>query len=92
MKTKSTLTEIAEKAGVSIATVSRFLNDTGTVSPATQQKVLQAMRELEYDAALSRPEALLQTILVLVPDFVNPLRRNATDAATVKAINAGMHK
>ena len=47
MKVKSTLTQIAEKADVSIATVSRILNDTGRVSPATRQKVIQAIRELE---------------------------------------------
>lgn len=79
MTTKSTLVQIAKKAGVSIATVSRFLNDTGNVSPATRQKVLQAIRELEYDSALSRPDAILQTILVLVPDFVNPFYASIID-------------
>lgn len=79
MNPKSTLVQIAQKAGVSIATVSRFLNDTGRVSPATRQKVLQAMRELEYDAELSKPDALFQTLLVLVPDFVNPFYASIID-------------
>lgn len=79
MKSKSTLVQIAQKAGVSIATVSRILNDTGRVSPATRQKVLQAIRELEYDLALSGPESIFQTILVLVPDFVNPFYANIID-------------
>ena len=86
MNTKSTLVEIAQKAGVSIATVSRFLNDTGRVSPTTRQKVLQAMRELEYDSALSRPESVLHTILVLVPDFVNPFYASIIDGIQQTAL------
>lgn len=79
MKSKATLTQIAEKAGVSIATVSRILNDTGRVSPATRQKVLHAIRELEYDAVPGRIAPLYQSILVLVPDFVNPFYANIID-------------
>ena len=54
MKGKPTLIQIADKAGVSIATVSRILNETGQVSPATRQKVLHAIRELEYDTVLAK--------------------------------------
>ena len=79
MNTKSTLVQIAQKAGVSIATVSRFLNDTGNLSPATRQKVLEAIRELEYTSAISRTEAAFHTILVLVPDFVNPFYASIID-------------
>ena len=78
MQPKATLTQIAEKAGVSIATVSRILNDTGRVSPPTRQKVLSAMRELEYHSA-ARPAPLYQSILVLVPDFANPFYANIID-------------
>lgn len=87
MKSKSTLTQIAEKAGVSIATVSRILNDTGKVSPATRQRVAQAIRELEYDSALKRPTPVYQTILVLVPDFVNPFYANIIDGIQQTAHN-----
>ena len=52
MKTKSTLMQIAEKAGVSIATVSRIMNDSGKVSPGTRQKVMQAMLELDSNTTL----------------------------------------
>lgn len=79
MSAKSTLTKIARQAGVSIATVSRVLNDTGRVSPATRQKVYGAMRELEYDCALNRAAPVCQTILVLVPDFANPFYANIID-------------
>ena len=87
MKTKSTLTEIAEKAGVSIATVSRILNDTGRVSPATRQKVLQAIREMEEDFSLRSCAAFYQRILVLVPDFFNPFYANIIDGIQQTAHN-----
>ena len=87
MKTKSTLTAIAEKAGVSIATVSRILNDTGRVSPATRQKVIQAMRDLEQDSSLRYPGQFYQRILVLVPDFFNPFYANIIDGIQQTAHN-----
>lgn len=87
MKSKSTLTQIANRAGVSIATVSRILNDTGRVSPSTRQKVLHAIRELEYDSALKRPTPVYRTILVLVPDFVNPFYANIIDGIQQTAHN-----
>lgn len=87
MKSKSTLTEIAQKAGVSIATVSRILNDTGRVSATTRQRVTQAIRELECDSALKRALPVYQTILVLVPDFVNPFYANVIDGIQQTAHN-----
>ncbi len=40
--------DIADKAGVSIATVSRILNKKGSVSPKTRDKVLKIMDEMGY--------------------------------------------
>jgi LacI family transcriptional regulator/LacI family asc operon transcriptional repressor len=40
--------DISEKAGVSIATVSRVLNGKDTVSPKTREKVLAVMKEMSY--------------------------------------------
>ena len=48
MGKRPTLTQIAERCGVSIATVSRVLSGKDPVAPATQQKVLRAIRELEH--------------------------------------------
>ena len=72
MHEKPTLTQIAQRAGVSIATVSRVLNGKDTVSPVTRDKVLQAMRELEFDPAGSVSVAPGQSILALLPGFDNP--------------------
>ena len=43
-----TIYDISEKAGVSIATVSRVLNGSSNVSEKTKQKVLAVMDECEY--------------------------------------------
>lgn len=43
-----TIYTVAERAGVSIATVSRVLRGTAPTSPTTRRKVLQAVQELEY--------------------------------------------
>lgn len=72
MSKKPTLTQIGEKAGVSIATVSRVLSGKDPVSPVTRQKVLQAMRELEHGAPQKTAPASGRKILVLLPDFENP--------------------
>ena len=43
-----TLKELAEKLGISTATVSRVLNDRPGVSKETRQRVLQAVQEFKY--------------------------------------------
>lgn len=49
---KVTIKQVAERAGVSIATVSRVLNNNLTVDAALAEKVLDAARELDYRTAL----------------------------------------
>ncbi|MFQ5592625.1 MAG: LacI family DNA-binding transcriptional regulator [Anaerolineae bacterium] len=44
----ATIRDVAREAGVSIATVSYVLNETGAVSDATRQRVLQAVKKLGY--------------------------------------------
>lgn len=48
--TRPTLTirGVARAAGVSLGTVSKALNDTGTLSPETRERVLNAVRELQF--------------------------------------------
>lgn len=43
-----TIYDVAKRAGVSIATVSRAINSVSSVRPATRDKVLRAMEELEF--------------------------------------------
>ncbi|MBE2267621.1 MAG: LacI family DNA-binding transcriptional regulator [Anaerolinea sp.] len=44
----STIFDVAKHAGVSIGTVSRVLNNRDRVSQATRERVLRAIRELDY--------------------------------------------
>lgn len=44
----ATIKHVAERAGVSTATVSYVLNGTGTITPATRQRVLAAVADLNY--------------------------------------------
>lgn len=70
-----TIKDVAARAGVGLATVSRVLNGAAGVSPATRQKVLEVAEDLGY-----RPNRMAQgmvrgvsrTIGVIVPDISNP--------------------
>ncbi len=44
----ATIKDVAERAGVSTATVSYVLNGTGTVTEATRERVMAAVSELKY--------------------------------------------
>lgn len=45
---KVSIFDVAKKAGLSVVTVSRVLNNAQTVREKNRQKVLQAMKELDY--------------------------------------------
>lgn len=44
----ATIKDVAKKAGVSISTVSRVINDSKPVSPESRRKVLDAIKKLNY--------------------------------------------
>ena len=63
---------VAEYAGVSIATVSRVLNDTKYVSPAVRARVLEAIGALNYQPSVPARSLRLQqtqSIGVLLPQL-----------------------
>ena len=71
----ATIRDVAEKAGVSIATVSRVLNKQVSVSPTTRAKVEKAINELNYQPNylgrnLRRAETKI--ILVILQNISNP--------------------
>jgi LacI family transcriptional regulator len=70
-----TIKDIAKKANVSVATVSRVINNSDKVKDGTREVVLQAMEELNYipsDVARSLSKKETNTIGVVVPDINNP--------------------
>ncbi|MBB5212810.1 LacI family DNA-binding transcriptional regulator [Microbulbifer hydrolyticus] len=50
---KSTINDVAARAGVSIKTVSRVINNEPSVRPATRKKVMDAVEELHYQPNLA---------------------------------------
>ncbi|SES72363.1 alanine racemase [Salinibacillus kushneri] len=67
--------EVAQKAGVSVATVSRVLNQHPAVTAKTKLKVETAIKELNYEPSmlgrnLRNSESRL--LLVLIPTISNP--------------------
>ncbi|WP_242698184.1 LacI family DNA-binding transcriptional regulator [Bacillus sp. SD088] len=72
---KITIYDVAEEAGVSIATVSKVINNTGRIGKVTREKVLQAMEKLNYQpsfVASALTGKKTETIGLLVPDISNP--------------------
>lgn len=75
MKQQPSITAVAALAGVSIATVSRVLNNSKPVGDQARQRVEEAVASLGYRAnAAGRNLASARSnlLLVLVPDFANP--------------------
>jgi LacI family transcriptional regulator len=75
MKRSVTLREVAKKAGVSVATISRVLNQTSYVSPKIQTAVQEAISELGYyqnSAARSLKTNTSMIIGFVTADISNP--------------------
>lgn len=92
MGKRPTMREVAERAGVSIATVSRVINRRGVSSPRVEQAVHQAIVQTGF-----RPNAIgrglklasTRTIGVLVPSLGNPIFADAVQGIERQAESAG---
>ncbi|MGE4488716.1 MAG: LacI family DNA-binding transcriptional regulator [Kiritimatiellales bacterium] len=54
-KKSISITDVAKKAGVSVATVSRVLNDSSLVKPETKAEILKVAEKLGYKLSARRP-------------------------------------
>jgi len=75
--------QVAERAGVSVATVSYVLNDARKVRPETERRVLSAAKELGYSpntAARSLVSGRSSMLGLIVPDLGNPFFPEITKA------------
>lgn len=71
----ATIKDVARRAGVGVATVSRVINQSGPVSAATRQRVLAAIAELQFQpsrAARHLATAQSGTIGVILPYLTRP--------------------
>ncbi len=71
-----TIHDVARRAGVSVGTVSHVLNGSATVRETTRERVLQAIRELDY-----QPDAAARTLR----------QRRTGTLGLVRTIQSGPH-
>ena len=88
MKSTITIKDVAKKAGVSISTVSRVINDSKPVTGEVKQKVLDVIKETGYipnPLARSLVTKRSQLIGVIVPEvsdsFVNEILNGIEEVA-----------
>lgn len=82
----ATIKQVADRAQVSVATVSRVINSTGFVSPDLEHRVQKAMDALNYQpSALGRSLRRRETLTVglLIPQIDHPFF--STLAASIEA-------
>ncbi|MBX5474348.1 MAG: LacI family DNA-binding transcriptional regulator [Thermoleophilia bacterium] len=91
-RTRPTIYDVAREAGVSTATVSRMLNDTGQIAPATREAIEQAIERLGYlpnTIARSLVTKSTQTIAFLLPDITNPFYASLVSGIQQVALESG---
>jgi LacI family transcriptional regulator len=95
---RSTIADVARKADVSIATVSRVINGTAPVDKVTAERVQAAIDELNYfphEAARTLASRKTNTIGLLLPEiggaFFQPLMRGVEAGAGERGYNLLIH-
>jgi LacI family transcriptional regulator len=87
-----TIKDIAEKAGVSYATVSRALNNRSDVSEETRMRIIELANSMGYQPnaiARSLVKRKSEIIALIVPDVSNPFFADITMAVHTAAEKAG---
>jgi DNA-binding LacI/PurR family transcriptional regulator len=91
-RARPTIYDVARLAGVSTATVSRALNGTGQIAPATLATIEAAVEELGYrpnTIARSLVTKSTQTIALLLPDITNPFYAALVSGIQQSALSHG---
>ena len=93
-----TISDVAQKAGVSIATVSRVINGTSAVATGTAERVQEAIRELAFvprAAARVLASRRTETLGLLLPEiggaFFSPLLRGIEAEAQLAGFDLLIH-
>jgi len=74
-KSKVTIYDVAERAGVAISTVSRVLNESSDVSERTRTRVLETIEELQFRpdrVAKSLAQQHARSLALAIPTFTTP--------------------
>jgi LacI family transcriptional regulator len=91
---KLTVKDIAREAGVSTATISRVLNNSGYVSEPVRAKVLQAIEKMNYQPnsiARSLKQEKTRSVGIILPDMTNPYFMTIARQIQRKLLNQGYH-
>ncbi|MCP9488013.1 MAG: LacI family transcriptional regulator [Gaiellaceae bacterium MAG52_C11] len=89
---RPTIYDVARLAGVSTATVSRALNGSGQIAPATSAAIDAAVSQLGYQPntiARSLVTKSTQTIALLLPDIANPFYAALVSGIQERALASG---
>ncbi|MFI2120624.1 LacI family DNA-binding transcriptional regulator [Streptomyces sp. NPDC020299] len=91
-KERVTIREVAERAGVSVATVSRVLSGNYPVPPATRTRVMRAARALDY-VANSHARALVgngrKMVAVVLRQVTSPFYAQVAEGVEAEAADRG---
>ena len=90
----TTIRDVAEKADVSVATVSRVLNESDSVREETKERVLRAARALNYlpnEAARDLRTKQIPTIGVLLPNMHGEFFAQVTRGLDQRAREDDLH-
>ena len=85
MSEKMNIREIADLAGVSVATVSRVINHSPSVKQKTREHVQQVMKEHNYVPSATARDLSFQrsqVVAVVIPDLKNPYFYGLIDGIT----------
>jgi DNA-binding LacI/PurR family transcriptional regulator len=84
----TSLRDVAQRAGVSLATASRVASGSLAVRPETRERVEEAMRELLYVPPGRKPAT--GAIGLLIPELSNPIFPAIAQAMEARATEAGL--
>src|SRR6202051_285002 len=88
IRTRATMRDVAELAGVGTMTVSRVLSGSVPVSEPTRKRVERAIEQLNFrpnEVARSLREARTRCIGIIVPQFTDPFFALCAQAASQAA-------
>ena len=92
-KRATSLKDVADAAGVSVATVSRLLNGSLQLPAETKQRIVKAIQDLKYEPnphARSLSRGRSDTIGLVVPDIGNPFFATLVSAVEEEADKRGL--
>ncbi|OAN11389.1 LacI family transcriptional regulator [Photobacterium jeanii] len=84
-----TIRDVARKAGVSIATVSRVINGSERISPQAKHAVEQAIEQLNYQKPPAKRKKPTKLFAVIVRNMTNPFFTQLVDVLEEEAYKHG---